>query len=85
MNRLLSYLIENITGVKDFSIKEETDNGFTRFIVVTKAESAGLIIGKSGRTIKMIRSLLRVKATLEKTAVAVSVEGHEQFTQKDSA
>jgi predicted RNA-binding protein YlqC (UPF0109 family) len=33
----------------------------------------GLIIGKRGKTIRTIRNLLRVRATLEKKGVSVAV------------
>jgi predicted RNA-binding protein YlqC (UPF0109 family) len=74
MRKLLEFLVTKITGVKDFTIEEETEGNFTRFIIRVKPEEAGLIIGKGGKTIKIIKNLLRIRAILEQHAVAVSVE-----------
>jgi len=77
MKDLLTFLVKKITGLKDFTIKEEIDNSFTNFIIITKPGTAGLIIGKQGKTIKMIRNLLKVKATLEKKGVNINIEEKE--------
>ncbi len=77
MKNLLSFLIKKITGIKDFTIQESTENSYTNFTVITEPGTAGLIIGKQGRTIKTIRNLLKVKATLEKKGVNISVEEKE--------
>ena len=77
MKDLLSCLVKKITGIKDFTIKKSVDNGYMNFTIITAPGTAGLIIGKQGRTIKTIRNLLKVRATLEKKAVNVSVEEKE--------
>lgn len=77
MKTLLTYLISEITGIKEFSVEEQSEGSFSRFIVKSKKDEAGLIIGKNGKTIKTIRNLLRIRATLEKKGVAISVEGTE--------
>lgn len=74
MSELLDFLIKKITGIEDFSIEEESEDSFTRFIVKTKEDQAGLVIGKGGKTIKTIRNLLKVRAILEDKAVTISVE-----------
>lgn len=78
MKELLDFLIKNITGIENYSIEEETDNSFTRFIVKTEPDDAGLVIGKRGKTVKTIRNLLKVRATLENMGVAISVESKEE-------
>lgn len=77
MRELLDFLIKNITGIEDYEIEEETEDTFTRFIVTTNEDEAGLVIGKRGKTVKTIRNLLKVRATLEDKGVAISVEGKE--------
>lgn len=74
MKKLLEFLTKNTTGIKDFEIKEDTQNDFIDFTILTKPGTAGLIIGKQGKTIKAIRSILKVRATLDKKGVNVSVE-----------
>ena len=73
MKELISFLVKNIIGSDDFEIEEVADGGVTNFIIHTKAEFMGLVIGKGGKTIRTIRNLVKVKATLEKTSVNVSV------------
>lgn len=74
MRELLDFLIEKMTGLKEYSVEEKTDNGFVRFEVGTKPHETGLLIGKRGKTIKTIRSLLKVRATLEKKGVGIFVK-----------
>ncbi len=74
MKDLLTFLINKMIGIKDAEIEETTEDGYTRFLVKTKPGEAGLVIGKGGKTIKAIRNLLKVRATLEKKGVNVSVE-----------
>lgn len=53
---------------------EEVDGNFVRLLVkVEPEENAGMVIGKGGGTIKAIRNILRVKATLEKKGVSVNL------------
>jgi predicted RNA-binding protein YlqC (UPF0109 family) len=77
MKDLLDFLVKNITGIKEYEIDEETQDTFTRYTVKTSKENAGLIIGKRGKTVKTLRNLLKVRATLENKGVAISVEGEE--------
>lgn len=73
MKELISLLVKNIIGSEDFEIEEAVDGGVTNFIIHTKAEFMGLVIGKGGKTIRTIRNLVKVRATLEKISVNVSV------------
>lgn len=74
MKELLDFLIKKITGVEDFKIEESTEDTYTSFTIKTKPGTAGLVIGKGGKTIKTIRNLLKIRATLEKKGVNISVE-----------
>ncbi len=73
MKDLTYFLIKNITGSDKFTVEEELDGD--KIIVNVKAdpEIVGLIIGKEGNTIKNIRRILSVKATMEHKGVNVSV------------
>jgi len=73
VKELISLLVKNIIGSEDFEIEEAVDGGVTNFIIHTKAEFMGLVIGKGGKTIRTIRNLVKVRATLEKISVNVSV------------
>lgn len=73
MKDLLKFLLEELTGKTDFLIEESEEPG--RIILNVKADSdiMGLIIGKGGKTIKAIQGILRIKGSLEKKSVYLSV------------
>ncbi len=73
MRKLLEFLLKGILGDDNYSIEEEKEENHIRFLIDTEPENMGLIIGKRGKTIKTIRNLLRVRATLEKKGVSVAV------------
>jgi len=74
MKDLLSYILKEITKNDSLEVKEEIENNFSRLTILAPKELMGIIIGKEGRTIKAIRNLLKVRATLEKKGVNVTVE-----------
>jgi len=74
MKELLTFLVEKITGNKDIKIEESEEEGRVDYLISAPEDIVGMIIGKGGKTIKAIRNLLKVRATLEKKAVSVSVE-----------
>ena len=74
MEKLLNFLITNITGITDYKIESnQSEGGGVEYVIKTPQENIGLIIGKGGKTIKVIRSLLKVKATLDKEKVNLTV------------
>lgn len=73
MKDLLDYILKAILGDIKFDISESEDEGRIIFNIKTKPENVGLIIGKNGRTIKALRNILKVRATLEKKAVALNI------------
>ena len=77
MEELLKYLLKGITGKEDVEVetKEEAE-GVVTYTIKAPADSVGLIIGKKGKTIKTIRNLLKIKATLQKTKVNLLVEAN---------
>jgi predicted RNA-binding protein YlqC (UPF0109 family) len=73
MEELLKYLVENITGNSKIKISKSEEEGNVNFTIKPPDDVVGLIIGKAGKTIKAISSLLKVRATLEKKRVNVEV------------
>jgi len=73
MRNLLDFILEGLIGKDAYSIEEQEEDNFIKFNVFTIPDHIGIVIGKEGRTIKAIRNLLKVKATLEKKAVSISV------------
>lgn len=73
MNGLLEFIVKEITGAKDISIEESSEDNRISLTILAKPENIGIIIGKGGSTIRAIRNILRVRGTLEKKAVFVEV------------
>lgn len=73
MKDLLNFLLSGLLPDGDFSVEESKDGDRLIYTIKTKPENVGLVIGKGGKMIKSLRSLLKVRATLEKKAVALNV------------
>jgi len=73
MKELLEFLLKGILGEEKFEIAEAEEGGRISYAIKTAPENMGLIIGKGGRMIKSLRNILKVRATLEKTAVSLDV------------
>ena len=73
MEKLLTYIIKNITGSEEFTVVQHEDGERVSLEVSASSEIIGMIIGTGGATIKSIRNLLRVRAALEKKFIYISV------------
>ncbi|MBI2103780.1 KH domain-containing protein [Candidatus Woesebacteria bacterium] len=73
MNKLLNFLIAGITSSDKFEIEEAAEIDRVSLNVKADPSILGLIIGKQGATIRNIRKIMSVKATLENKLVNVSV------------
>ncbi|KKS77639.1 MAG: hypothetical protein UV74_C0013G0171 [Candidatus Woesebacteria bacterium GW2011_GWB1_43_14] len=73
MKKLLEFLISSITGSDKFSVTKESNEAQDNYVVKADPEIIGLIIGKDGKTIKNIRRIMSIKATLDDKMVNVSV------------
>ena len=71
MKELLAYIVESIVNhQKDVKVSETTGS-FGDIVLELKVnpEDMGLVIGKGGKVIKSIRSLIRTKAIIDKKKV----------------
>lgn len=73
MRELLDFIISNLIGEGNYEITEAMDGSRTNYLVSAPKEFMGLLIGKGGGTIKALRNLLRVRATLEKVSASLNV------------
>jgi len=80
MENLLSLIITNLIGKEKFKIIKEENEGIVIFTLVVPNEYVGLIIGKEGKCIKAIRTLLKIRATLENLRVDLNVKPLEETT-----
>jgi predicted RNA-binding protein YlqC (UPF0109 family) len=73
MQDLLNYMLKGVLGDEKFTVTETEEAGRIIYSIKTKSDNVGLLIGKGGRMIKALRNLLKVRATLEKKAVAINI------------
>ncbi len=73
MKELLEFLLKGVLGEEKFEILEAEDAGRVVYSIKTDPKNIGLIIGKGGHMIKSLRNVLKVRATLEKSAVSLNI------------
>lgn len=73
MKDLLTFILKAITASPHYKVEETIEGDHSTLVIDAPAEIIGLIIGKNGKTIKSIRNLLKVRATLEKKGVSVTI------------
>jgi predicted RNA-binding protein YlqC (UPF0109 family) len=73
MKELVTFLVQSITGSKDFTVEERSEGDSVEIEIKAKSDILGIIIGKEGKTIKNLRKILAVKATPERKMVNISV------------
>lgn len=84
MKDLLNYIITNlVTKPESVSIDEQKEDGSVNLNLTVDPQDMGLIIGKSGQTIRAIRKLLTVRAIAEN--VRVNLQLNEPAPAPDGA
>jgi len=74
MQDVLEFILKNITTVPaDIKIDVEEVEGTTNYIVTVNPADVGRIIGKEGKVIKAIRTIMRVIAIQRGVHVRISV------------
>ncbi len=70
MKDLLYFIVTNlVTNPDAVSVDEQIDSGNVDLFLTVDPKDMGLIIGKSGQTIRSIRKLLTVRAIAENVRV----------------
>ncbi len=72
MRDLLEYILTEITG-KEIPVLEKEEDGRLVLEITPDQETIGLVIGKSGKTIKAIQEIVRVRARKENAFVFIRV------------
>ncbi len=84
MQDILSFILKNITTVPDdVKIEVEDQEGTSNYIVTVNPADVGRIIGKEGKVIKAIRTIMRVIAIQRGVHIRISVVS-ENDTQAPS-
>ena len=74
MKEFIEYILNQIVSKPEqIIVTEIEDNGLVTYTIEVALEDMGLVIGKEGRTIKSIRSLVRSKAIKEGIRVRVEL------------
>lgn len=74
MKDVLEFILKNITTVPDdVQITEAEEEGGTNYSIAVNPADIGRIIGKEGKVIKAIRTIMRVIAIQKGVRVRVSV------------
>ena len=73
MKALLEYILKGITNSEEISVDEIKEADKVSLLIHAPNEFAGYIIGKGVKTIIAITNILKIKATLEKTVVNVTL------------
>jgi predicted RNA-binding protein YlqC (UPF0109 family) len=78
LGKLLEYLVKEIVSKPDaVKVKEEEKEDAIRLFISVDPEDMGLVIGKSGRNISAIRSLVKTAATKAGKEVFLELEEAE--------
>jgi uncharacterized protein len=88
MKDLVNYIVKQIVQNKDaVTIEEESQDGNVNLLLSVDPQDMGIVIGKSGQTIKSIRRLLTIRAMTENVRVNLSLvepEGSEKPNPENS-
>ena len=88
MKEFIEYILQQIVSrPDDIKVNEVTQDGFTTYEIDVNDEDMGLAIGKNGRTIRSIRSLVKAKAIKDGVRVRVELidkNGPQDRTQDPS-
>lgn len=70
MKDLLQFIVTNlVTNPDAVLVEEQSDEGNVNLLLTVDPKDMGLIIGKSGQTIRAIRKLLTVRAIAENVRI----------------
>lgn len=74
MRDLLSYIVNSLVTKPDaVSIDEQNSEGIVEVVLKVDPSDMGLVIGKSGQTIRAIRKLLTVRAIAENVKINLTL------------
>lgn len=72
MQELLRYILDSIIE-GDYSINEVDQDGFIVYNIHAPSDQIGRVIGKNGKTINAIKTLLKVRAVKENKKIDIQI------------
>lgn len=73
MKELAQFILKNIVPEGKYQVSESEEDGKVNIEIKASSDIIGLIIGKSGNTIKALQTLLRVRGRIENKLVNINV------------
>ncbi len=82
MKDLLDFIVKNlVTKPEAVNIDEQSQDGNVDLLLTVAPEDMGLVIGKSGQTIRAVRKLLTVRAIAENVRINLQLVEPEGSTR----
>lgn len=86
MKDLLDFIVRNlVTNPEAVNIEEQSQDGNVDLLLTVAPEDMGLIIGKSGQTIRAIRKLLTVRAIAENVRINLQLNDPQGSQSKQES
>jgi hypothetical protein len=86
MKDVLEFILKSIVTLPDdVKIAEEDQEGTTNYIVTVNPADIGRVIGKDGKVIKAIRTIMRVIAIQRGLHIRVSVVSENELSETTTA
>lgn len=86
MKELLEFIVKNlVTKPEAVLVEEQSEEGNVNLSLTVDPTDMGLIIGKSGQTIRAIRKLLTVRAIAENVRVNLQLAEPEGGSKTESS
>src|SRR5581483_11663510 len=84
MQDLILYIVKNlVTKPEAVTVDEQRDGGEVNLVLSVDPADMGMVIGKSGNTIKAIRKLLIVKAMADNVRVNLQLNEPEGYVKPE--
>ncbi len=74
MKKALEYIVTSIADKEDkVQIEEQEQNGIINFTIKVDKDDMGKVIGKNGRVIKAIRSVMKIPAIKQNKKIYINL------------
>ena len=84
MKEFLEFLIQGICSKPEkVEVKEINDDGVFIYEVKVDDEDMGVVIGKSGKTIRSLRNLAKAKAIKDNVRIQIMLEESSEYSKDD--
>ncbi len=75
MSELLKELVSSlVTKPEAIQIEEIAEEGMTKYLITVDSEDVGRVIGRGGRRIQAIRTIMKAKGMMEQHRVLVDIQ-----------